>query len=108
MKIKEGVSMTTWLVIPSAGKSGMEMEQNTHSRNDIRYSLGARERAWVREFTRADMRRDVRSRANKFPFKTSRCSTLVNPGIEFHGEFRDTSFGCSTEDRRYFVGPWRE
>jgi len=50
MKIKKGVGMTAWLVIPSAGKSGMEMEQNTHSKNYIRYSSG------VRDFTRDDAR----------------------------------------------------
>lgn len=48
--------------------------------------------------------RPVRSRANKFPFKAPRCSTLVGPGIEFHGEFRDTSFGRLIEDQRCFVG----
>lgn len=72
-KIKKGVGTAAWLVIPSAGKSGMEMEQNTHSRNDIRYSSGAqacvssRGTMWVRP---------ARSRANKFPFRVRRCSTF--------------------------------
>lgn len=56
MKIKEGVDMAAWLVIPSAGKSGMEMEQNAYSRNDIRYSLGVWACIILREFTRADVR----------------------------------------------------
>jgi len=41
-KIKKGMGTAAWSVIPSAGKSGMEMEQNTHSKNDIRYSSDAR------------------------------------------------------------------
>jgi len=48
--------------------------------------------------------RSARSRANKFPFGTPRCSTrLLAAGIEFHGEFRDRKFGHSSEDRYRFV-----
>lgn len=106
MKIKKGgVGMAAWLVILSACKSGMEMEQNARTRNDIPYSLGA----WACVSSRGPKCvRPVRSRANKFPFQAPRCSTLVGPSIEFHGEFRDTGFGRSIEDQRCFVSRWRE
>lgn len=54
MKIKKEVGTAAWLVIPSSGKSGMEMEQNTHSKTIfVSLFIG---RPNVREFARDDVR----------------------------------------------------
>jgi len=69
----------------------MEMEQNTHSKNDIRYSFGCPS---VREFTRR-FALDPRDHA---PINFHLGPHVVQHlGIEFQGEFHVTNFDRPTE-----------
>lgn len=99
-KIKKGVGTAMWLVIPSAGKSGMEMEQNAHLRNDIRYSLGGR--ACVSSCVLMCVGLTW-SRVNKFPFRTPRLFSSWVRVLSFRTNFTMRSYGSSSAEDRHVV-----